>query len=75
MPSRGLPDRRATQANHYFHLVPRPLVASDLGRWMQWLLMAHARHYGTSGHVWQGRFQAFPIRDDLKFVMSPGMYS
>jgi hypothetical protein len=30
--------------------------------------MAHARrdhcHYGTSGHVWQGQFKAFIIRDD-----------
>jgi hypothetical protein len=30
--------------------------------------MAHARryhrHYRTSGHVWQGRFKAFPIQDD-----------
>ena len=30
--------------------------------------MAHARpyhrHYGTSGHVWQGRFKAFIIQDD-----------
>jgi putative transposase len=29
--------------------------------------MAHARryhrHYRTSGHVWQGRFKAFPIQD------------
>jgi putative transposase len=30
--------------------------------------MAHARryhrHYRTSGHVWQGRFKAFPVQDD-----------
>jgi putative transposase len=34
---------------------------------MQRLLTAHPqrhhRHYGTSGHVWQGRFKAFPIQD------------
>jgi putative transposase len=30
--------------------------------------MAHARryhrHYGTTGHVWQGRFKAFPVQED-----------
>jgi putative transposase len=33
---------------------------------MQWLLTAHTRryhrHYGTSGHIWQGRFRAFPVQ-------------
>src|SRR5271157_2499792 len=46
---------------NHFHLVLRPKADGDLGRWMQWLLTAHARryhrHYGTSGHVWQGRFK------------------
>ncbi len=40
----------------------------DLGRWMQWLLTAHVRryhqHYRSRGHVWQGRFKAFPIEQD-----------
>ena len=53
---------------NHFHLVLRPHGDGDLGRWMQWLLTAHARryhrHYGTSGHVWQGRFKAFPVQDD-----------
>ena len=53
---------------NHFHLVIRPKADGDLGRWMQWLLTAHARryhrHYGTTGHVWQGRFKAFPIEDD-----------
>jgi putative transposase len=35
---------------------------------MQWLLMAHVRryhqHYRSNGHVWQGRFKAFPIEQD-----------
>jgi putative transposase len=52
----------------HFHLVIRPQADADLGRWVQRLLMAHARryhrHYGTSGHVWQGRFKAFIIQDD-----------
>ena len=53
---------------YHFHLVLRPHSDGDLGRWMQWLLTAHARryhrHYGTSGHIWQGRFRAFPVQDD-----------
>jgi putative transposase len=39
---------------------------------MPWLLTTQARrshrHYGTSGHVWQGRFQAFLVQDDDHLV-------
>jgi putative transposase len=52
----------------HFHLVLRPKGDGDLGRWMQRLLATHAqryhRQYHTTGHVWQGRFKAFPIQDD-----------
>jgi putative transposase len=57
---------------NHFHIVVRPHHDGDLGRWVQWLLTAHARryhrHYGTTGHVWQGRFKAFPIQDDGHLV-------
>ncbi|SIO67652.1 putative transposase [Singulisphaera sp. GP187] len=57
---------------NHFHLLVRPHSDGDLGRWMQWLLTAHARryhrHYGTTGHVWQGRFKAFPVQDDGHLV-------
>ncbi len=53
---------------NHFHLVLRPHGDGDLSRWMQWLLTSHVRryrrHYGSSGHVWQGRFKAFPCQDD-----------
>jgi REP-associated tyrosine transposase len=53
---------------NHFHLVVWPRSDKDLGRWMQWLLTAHVRryhqHYRSSGHVWQGRFKAFPIEQD-----------
>jgi putative transposase len=53
---------------NHFHLVLWPRKTGDLGRFMQWLLTAHVRryhrHYHTSGHVWQGRFKAFPIEQD-----------
>ena len=53
---------------NHFHLVLWPHNNGDLSRWMQWLLTAHVRryhkHYHSSGHVWQGRFKAFPIEED-----------
>ena len=53
---------------NHFHLVLWPHGDGDLSTWMQWLLTAHVRRYhrhkGTSGHVWQGRFKAFPIQRD-----------
>jgi putative transposase len=53
---------------NHFHLVLWPRGDGDLSRWMQWLLTSHVRryhrHYLGSGHVWQGRFKAFPIEQD-----------
>jgi REP-associated tyrosine transposase len=53
---------------NHFHFVLRPLADGDLSRWMQWLMTTHVRryrrHYGSSGHVWEGRFKAFPCQDD-----------
>ena len=53
---------------NHFHLVLWPHGDGDLSRWMQWLLTAqvrrHHRHCHGSGHVWQGRFKAFPIEQD-----------
>ena len=52
----------------HFHLMLRPFGNRDLGRWMQWLLTSHVRRHhrrhGTNGHVWGGRFKAFPIQRD-----------
>jgi putative transposase len=54
--------------SNHFHIVLRPFADGDLSRWMQWLLTSHVRryhrHYQGSGHVWQGRFKAFPIQQD-----------
>lgn len=53
---------------NHFHLVLWPHHDGDLSSWMQWLMTSHVRryhkHYGSDGHVWQGRFKAFPIQDD-----------
>lgn len=57
---------------NHFHLVLWPHRDGELSRWMQWLLTAHVRRYhrlrGTSGHVWQGRFKAFPIQQDAHLL-------
>jgi putative transposase len=53
---------------NHFHLVVWPQADDQLAPWMQWLLTAHVhgyrKRYRGSGHVWQGRFRAFPIEQD-----------
>ena len=53
---------------NHFHLALWPHHDGDLSRWMHWLLTAHVRRYhrwhDSSGHLWQGRFKAFPIEQD-----------
>ena len=57
---------------NHFHLLLWPYSDGDLSRWMQWLLTAHVRryhrHYRGSGHVWQGRFKAFPVEQDEHYL-------
>src|SRR3954469_11960214 len=52
---------------NHFHMALWPREDGDLSRWMHWLLTTHVRRYlrhdQGSGHVWQGRFKAFPIQD------------
>lgn len=58
---------------NHFHLALWPFHDGELSRWMQWLLTAHVRRYHrwheSSGHVWQGRFKAFPIEQDAHLLM------
>ena len=53
---------------NHFHIVIMAIKAKDLSRFMQWLMTSHVRryhtHYGTSGHIWQGRFKSFVIQED-----------
>jgi putative transposase len=57
---------------NHFHLVLWPYEDGDLSRWMQWLMTCHVRrhhrHYNSSGHIWQGRFKAFPIQQDGHYL-------
>ena len=57
---------------NHFHIIGMPLQAEELSKWMQWLMTSHVRryhrHYGTSGHVWQGRFKSFLIQEDAHLL-------
>ena len=55
---------------NHFHLVLWPQQGSDISAFMRWFMNAHIRRYhrfgelwGT-GHLYQGRFKAFPIQTD-----------
>ncbi len=58
---------------NHFHIVLMPEKGEDLSRWMQWLMTSHVRryhrHYGSSGHIWQGRFKSFIIQRDEHLLM------
>ncbi len=53
---------------NHFHLALWPRGDGELSRWMHWLMTTHVRRYlgryRSSGHVWQGRFKAFPAQED-----------
>src|SRR5512139_3360374 len=53
---------------NHFHVVVSQESATDISRWVHWLLTTHShRHHlkhGSSGRVWQGRFKAFAIEQD-----------
>jgi len=53
---------------NHFHMVLRPDRGEELSKCMQWIMTAHVRryhkHYGTSGHIWQGRYKSFLIQED-----------
>lgn len=57
---------------NHFHLLLWPHDDGDLSRWMQCLMTSHVRryhrHYDSSGHVWQGRFKAFPVQSDEHYL-------
>jgi len=48
---------------NHFHFAIESAHHQSLSRFMQWLLTSHVRryhkHYGSSGHIWQGRLKVF----------------
>jgi putative transposase len=58
--------------NHW-HLVLRPRGDRDLAAFMSWLTNTHVKRYrahykSTSGHLYQGRYKSFPVKDDDYFL-------
>ena len=57
---------------NHFHFVVSQRGAGDTSRWMQWLLTTFShryhRRYGSCGRLWQGRFKAFPIEQDVHLL-------
>ncbi len=53
---------------NHFHFILENCAEDSLSQWMQWLMTAHVRryhkHYGSSGHIWQGRYKCFLIQQD-----------
>ncbi len=55
--------------NHW-HLILWPHDDGDLSRFMRWLSNTHVRRYHQhyhsygQGHIYQGRFKSFPVKDD-----------
>jgi len=53
---------------NHFHLLVWPRKDEELSQWMQWVMTTHVRRYHrdhqSNGHIWQGRFKAFPIQQD-----------
>jgi putative transposase len=53
---------------NHFHLLLWPHNDGDLSAWMQWFqsnyVQGHRLRYQSTGHIWQGRFKAFPIQED-----------
>ncbi|MBZ0156401.1 MAG: transposase [Alphaproteobacteria bacterium] len=58
---------------NHFHLAVKPAAGGELSRWMQWLMTSHVRryhrHYGSSGHVWQGRYKSFMVQEDSHLLV------
>ncbi len=57
---------------NHIHLVLWPREDGAVSRWMQWLMTTqvrrHHRRHGSDGHLWQGRFKAFPIQRDAHLL-------
>jgi len=57
---------------NHVHFVVAQECAGDISKWMHWLLTTHSHrhHLGreSSGRVWQGRFKAFPIQQDVHLL-------
>lgn len=57
---------------NHVHFIVQPADDDQVARWTHWLFTTHARRYHkkykSSGRVWQGRFKAFPIQEDVHLL-------
>lgn len=59
---------------NHFHLVLWPNADTDLSAFMAWLTTTHSKRWHAwrrtagIGHVYQGRFKAFPVSSDIHFL-------
>jgi putative transposase len=59
--------------NHW-HLVVRPNVDGEMGRFGQWVCLTHTQRYHAHyrmvglGHLYQGRYKSFPVQADEHFL-------
>lgn len=59
---------------NHFHLVLWPTTDAELSAFMAWVTTTHSKRWharqGTSGtgHVYQGRYKAFPVSTDIHFL-------
>ncbi len=57
----------------HWHLVVWPQAEGELSDFVGWLTLTHTqrwhahRHTAGAGHVYQGRFQSFPVQEDEHF--------
>lgn len=59
--------------NHW-HLILWPYHDNDLPKFMRWLTLTHTQRWHThyhsigSGHLYQGRYKAFPVQENEYFL-------
>ena len=59
---------------NHFHLVLWPRTDTELSAFMAWLTTTHSKRWHAwretagTGHVYQGRFKAFPVSTDTYFL-------
>ena len=58
---------------NHFHMVLLPERGEYLSKWMQWVMTCHVRryhrHYGSGGHIWQGRYKSFVVEGNEHLLM------
>ena len=59
---------------NHFHLVLWPRTDTELSAFMSWLTATHSKRWHAcrrtagTGHVYQGRYKAFPVASDTHFL-------